>query len=170
MADEILCPCCGSRGEATTDDTGAFEVRGRYQDKAIRKCRKCGAGLAIGLSSGGLFGKPSVIVKDTWERMEAEWEREFSSHNSEEGTPKPKTMQQGLDDLYAAAARANRGVQDRLNGVSAVLAELRADVPTLDGQRKINTAVLGLMDAMVELQKLYDAIERLRSLDQPSRD
>jgi hypothetical protein len=75
MAREIRCPSCGNAGEASVDDSGAFEVRGQFQGKAIRKCRKCGAGLTI----GGLFGKPKVIPKDQWQRMEEVWHREFGN-------------------------------------------------------------------------------------------
>ena len=53
-----VCPSCGNKGEATIDGSGAFEVRGKFEGKAVRKCRKCDVGLLIGPFSGGLFGRP----------------------------------------------------------------------------------------------------------------
>jgi hypothetical protein len=73
------CPSCGNIGEATIDNTGAFEVRGKFQGKAVRKCTKCGVGLLIGLFSGGVMGKPKLIPNDIWQRMEQMWEKEFES-------------------------------------------------------------------------------------------
>jgi hypothetical protein len=75
----LICPSCGNKGEASIDENGAFEVRGQFQGKAIRKCRKCGVGLEIGPFSGGFFGKPRLIPKDLWQRMEEVWKREFGS-------------------------------------------------------------------------------------------
>jgi len=77
MPREIVCPSCGNRGVGTTNDTGAFDVRGQLEGKAIRKCRKCGAGLAFGLFSGWFLGKPKVIPKDLWQRMQKLWNEEF---------------------------------------------------------------------------------------------
>ena len=77
MPHEIVCPSCGNGGEASIDDSGAFEVRGQFQGKAVRKCRKCGSGLAIGPFSGGFLGTPKLIPKDVWRRMEEVWHREF---------------------------------------------------------------------------------------------
>jgi len=79
MPKEIICPVCGNSGEASIDEGSAFEVRGQFQGKAVRKCNKCGAGLFIGLFSGGLFGKPKLIPDDFWARMKETWEREFGS-------------------------------------------------------------------------------------------
>ena len=79
MAIEITCPSCGNAGEASTGDGGAFEVRGQFQGKAIQKCKKCGAGLSIGPFSGGFFGKPKVIPREQWRRMDELWQREFGS-------------------------------------------------------------------------------------------
>jgi hypothetical protein len=79
MANEMRCPSCGNAGEASTDESGAFEVRGQFQGRAIRKCKKCGVGLALGPFSGGLFGKPKVIPEEQWQRMEAVWQREFGN-------------------------------------------------------------------------------------------
>jgi len=77
MPKEIVCPSCGNRGEATTDDSGAFEVRGIFQGKAVRKCKKCGAGLLIGLFSGALWGKPKIIPSEQWAKMEDEFEKKM---------------------------------------------------------------------------------------------
>jgi len=79
MSREIVCPSCGNRGEAAVDESGAFEVRGQFEGRAVRKCRKCGAGLAIGPFSGGFLGKPRLIPTDIWKRMEDMWRREFGS-------------------------------------------------------------------------------------------
>ncbi|MDI6891519.1 MAG: hypothetical protein QMD08_00770 [Actinomycetota bacterium] len=79
MSKQIVCPSCGNMGEALIGDSGAFEVRGQFQGKAIRKCKKCGAGLSIGPFSGGFFGKPQVIPKDQWKHMEEIWNREFGT-------------------------------------------------------------------------------------------
>ena len=40
----IRCRKCGATGD-TGGDAGIFEVRGQFQGKAVRKCRKCGARL-----------------------------------------------------------------------------------------------------------------------------
>jgi len=79
MPHETRCPACGNVGEDSVVDGGAFEVRGQFQGKAIRKCRNCGVGLSIGPFSGGFLGKPKVIPKDQWRRMEEVWRREFGS-------------------------------------------------------------------------------------------
>ena len=70
MAKEVTCPACGNRGEATIDDTGAFEVRGQFQGKAVRRCKKCGTGFLFGLFFGIIFGKPKAIPSDLLKHME----------------------------------------------------------------------------------------------------
>ncbi len=87
MPKEIVCPSCGNRGEATIDEKGAFEVRGQFQGKAVRKCNKCGAGFFLGIFSGILFGKPKVIPSDHWKLMEETWEREFGTNSRKETVP-----------------------------------------------------------------------------------
>ena len=52
MAKKIICPKCGNTGDARIDDKGAFEVRGQYKGKPVRKCFKCGVGIYL-----GMFGK-----------------------------------------------------------------------------------------------------------------
>lgn len=79
MPKEIICPVCGNRGEASIDEKSAFEVRGQFQGKAVRKCNNCEAGLFLGPFSGVVFGKPKVIPSDLWKRMEETWKREFGS-------------------------------------------------------------------------------------------
>lgn len=79
MPRELKCPVCGNTGGATTDGQSAFEVRGQFQGKAVRRCNECGAGLAIGLMSGGLFGRPRVIPDELWQRMQASWNRAFGN-------------------------------------------------------------------------------------------
>jgi ribosomal protein S27AE len=67
----IKCPECGNKG-STQLDSDAFEVRGMYERKPVRKCARCGAGLFV------LFPKRvKVIPPDLWRQMEASWEREF---------------------------------------------------------------------------------------------
>ncbi len=73
----LKCPNCGNVGEATIDAGGAFEVRGQFEGRAIRKCRSCRAGMAIGPFSGGLFGKPKLIPKEIWQKMEQVWGERF---------------------------------------------------------------------------------------------
>jgi hypothetical protein len=79
MPKDLFCPSCGNRGQATTDEAGAFEIRGQFEGKAIRKCNRCGAGLAIGPFSGGFFGEPQLIPKDIWKRMEEIWAQRFGA-------------------------------------------------------------------------------------------
>lgn len=79
MPKELKCPACGSTGRATTDGSGAFDVRGQWRGKAMRKCMGCGSGLAIGPFSGGFIGKPVLVPSDTWRAMEKVWEREFGN-------------------------------------------------------------------------------------------
>ena len=73
MAKKIRCPNCGNNGDMTWDQE-AFEIRGNYQGKAIRKCKKCGVGLEVGVLSGA-----RIIPAGMWREMEAIWEREFGS-------------------------------------------------------------------------------------------
>lgn len=56
-----------------TDDDSDFEVRGQFQGKAVRRCRKCGAGLLVGLFSGVWLGKPQTISPELWAKMDALW-------------------------------------------------------------------------------------------------
>lgn len=77
MPKEIICPKCGNQGKADIDDKSAFEVRGQFQGKPVRKCKKCGTGIFLGAFSGVFFGKPKIIPPDTWEKMEETWKREF---------------------------------------------------------------------------------------------
>ena len=69
MPRNLTCPVCGNRGQATTDDTGAFEVRGWFKDKEIRKCKKCESGLAVAPFFCGLFRKTEVIPASVWQQM-----------------------------------------------------------------------------------------------------
>jgi len=68
----MKCPECGNQGEATLDSKGAFEVRGQFEGKAVRKCNRCGAGLMV-----GFFGKPKAISKEIWARMDEMWQKNF---------------------------------------------------------------------------------------------
>ena len=74
MPSEIECPLCGNIGETTTDDKGAFVNREPFEEKAVRKCNRCGAGLLIEPFSEVPFGNPEVIPEDTWKLMENRWE------------------------------------------------------------------------------------------------
>ena len=74
MAKLITCPACGNRGEATVDESGAFEVRGYHFGKPVRKCNQCGAGVFL-----RMFGGPELIDAELWARMTEAWEREFGS-------------------------------------------------------------------------------------------
>ena len=58
-------------GEEGDDASGAFEVRGQFEGKAVRMCRQCGTGLFVGLFSGVLLGRPRVIPprREVWERL-----------------------------------------------------------------------------------------------------
>jgi hypothetical protein len=87
MAKQLICPSCGNIGEATIDNAGAFEVRGQFQGKVVRKCNKCGAGLLVGLFSGGLLGKPKLVPPDLWGNMQEMWDNEFSPHSRRESIP-----------------------------------------------------------------------------------
>ena len=74
MAQHIRCPSCGNEGEATIDESGAFEVRGQFEGRPIRKCRKCGVGLVF-----GIFGSPKLIPVKVWNKLEKMWEEEFGA-------------------------------------------------------------------------------------------
>lgn len=76
MPRVITCPLCGNRGDQNGDDEfRAFEVRGQFQGKAVRKCTKCGNGLMVGLFSGIWLGKPDVIPEELWRQMNEVWRR-----------------------------------------------------------------------------------------------
>lgn len=81
MAKTIKCPACGNEGRADASD-GRFEARGQYRGAAIRRCCSCGAGLSIGLFTGGLFGNPKRIPSEQWEQMQAVWSENFSEQPS----------------------------------------------------------------------------------------
>lgn len=87
MAKKIICPTCGNCGEAAIDDSGAFEVRGQFQGRAVRKCNKCGSGLFLGIFSGGLFGKAKPIPPELWQSMEKIWQKEFTQDSRRESIP-----------------------------------------------------------------------------------
>ena len=72
MPKEIRCPACGNVGQATTGAEGAFDVRGQFEGRGVRKCRSCGAGLTL-----GWFGSAKIIPSPTWENMEELWEKEY---------------------------------------------------------------------------------------------
>ena len=74
MSRQITCPLCGNSGDQNGEDSAqSFEVRGRFQGSAVRKCLRCGTGLMVGLFSGIWFGKPSVIPYDLWQKMDTVW-------------------------------------------------------------------------------------------------
>jgi hypothetical protein len=83
MSRRVVCPSCGIKGTESIDDHAEFEVRGVHNGKAIRRCRNCGAGIAVGVFSGLLFGKPTLIPNDLWQRMEAVWAREFGGNKDD---------------------------------------------------------------------------------------
>ena len=71
----IRCPRCGNEGTAGSARLGedaAFDIRGQFEGKAIRKCNGCGAGLAI-----GLFAGPRVIPPEGWEILDRHWRSRF---------------------------------------------------------------------------------------------
>ena len=75
MAKTITCPKCGNYGEARVDNKGAFEVRGQYEGKPVRKCSKCGSGIYL-----GMLGKAKLIPTELWKRMEELWNKEFKEN------------------------------------------------------------------------------------------
>ena len=79
MAKELVCPACGNRGEAKTDEKVGFDMRGQLQGKTVWKCRECGAGLLLGLFTGRLFGKPKIIPEALWQRIEEIWQHEYGA-------------------------------------------------------------------------------------------
>jgi hypothetical protein len=72
---KIKCPNCGNKG-STHYDSDAFEVRGIFERKPVRKCLRCGA---------GLFVLPPKRIKlidvDLWAPMQESWAREFGTEN-----------------------------------------------------------------------------------------
>ena len=76
----IVCPECGNRGEANDERGVRFEMRGKFEGCAVRKCLKCEVGLLIGAFSGGILGRPKVIPLEVWKRMQAMWAEEIGSH------------------------------------------------------------------------------------------
>ena len=49
----------------------AFEIRGQWQGKPVRKCNACGSGLTV-----GVFGAKR-IDDGLWARMQDSWNRNF---------------------------------------------------------------------------------------------
>lgn len=79
MSKKITCPVCISKGDIPFNNSDLFEMRGKFQGKAIIKCKKCGSGLSLGWISGIFGGTAKIIQADLWERMEELWNKEFGT-------------------------------------------------------------------------------------------
>lgn len=71
----IKCPNCGNVGGTGSD---AFQVRGTWQGKPVRKCSTCGSGMTVGFPK-----RVKLLEPELWARMEASWERGFGVDNQE---------------------------------------------------------------------------------------
>src|SRR5256885_1106211 len=114
---KIRCPNCGNRGE-TRLDSDAFDARGMYEGKPVRKCRQCGA---------GVFVLPPRRVKlidpQLWHRIEAAWAAqsadapEWDSEESEkpfyrEGEQSAVSTQTSSEPVAADSASSRRKVKE----------------------------------------------------------
>lgn len=79
MAKRIKCPACGARGEIGDDVT--FEIRGRFQGRAVQKCLKCGTGVFVKPP----LGRTEVIPSDLWRKMQERWIEEFGAEEGDDG-------------------------------------------------------------------------------------
>lgn len=95
MAKRIKCPACGARGELGDDVT--FEIRGRFQGRAVQRCLSCGSGVFVKPP----LGRTEVIPHDLWMKMQERWDEEFGSGAEEEDTY--PSIAQGLQQLFDEA-------------------------------------------------------------------
>lgn len=145
MAREINCPACGNRGEATIDDTGAFEVRGQLQGKAVRRCKKCGAGLLVGLFSGGFLGKPKLVPSILWERMLEVWGREFESESKTESIPVSQLAHDLAETIIASSSF------EKIS--EAIQAALDQKPPNINDRMRHEWLILNMLAATYGVQK-----------------
>jgi DNA-directed RNA polymerase subunit M/transcription elongation factor TFIIS len=70
----LTCPRCGARGELRgTDET--FQPRGHVGRVPVRKCRKCGAGIAVRFRFLMFGARAELIANETWSDMERRFAR-----------------------------------------------------------------------------------------------
>ncbi|MGH3443202.1 MAG: hypothetical protein ACRDUY_14415 [Nitriliruptorales bacterium] len=93
MAKRIKCPACGARGEVGDDVT--FEIRGRFQWRAVQKCLSCGSGIFVKPP----LGRTEVIPADLWRKMQERWVQEFGDEGENDDS----------EDEYPAVAVAVTG-------------------------------------------------------------
>lgn len=72
----IKCPSCGNQG-STHIGSDAFEVRGTWEGKPVRKCLRCGAGMTVGFPK-----RIKLIEPGVWSQMEGSWGREFGTEDN----------------------------------------------------------------------------------------
>lgn len=72
----IKCPNCGNQG-STHIGSDAFEVRGTWEGKPVRKCLRCGAGITVGFPK-----RIKLIEPRIWSQMEGSWGREFGTEDN----------------------------------------------------------------------------------------
>lgn len=78
MAKRIKCPACGARGEV--GDDVVFEIRGRFQGRAVQKCLSCGSGIFVKPP----LGRTEVIPADLWRKMQERWAQEFGNEEEDD--------------------------------------------------------------------------------------
>lgn len=77
------CPSCGARGEVGDDVT--FEIRGRFQGRAVQKCLDCGSGIFVKPP----LGRTEVIPHDLWQKMQERWSQEFATEDDDDDESDP---------------------------------------------------------------------------------
>lgn len=92
MAKRIKCPACGARGEIGDDIT--FEIRGRFQGRAVQRCLSCGSGIFVKPP----LGRVEVIPHDLWTQMQERWDEEFGS--DDDNYP---SISQAVEELFDQA-------------------------------------------------------------------
>ena len=75
---KIRCPSCNNEGR-TELGSDAFQVRGTWPGKPVRKCLRCGAGITISPPK-----HVKLIEPELWGRMQESWAREFGEDEKEE--------------------------------------------------------------------------------------
>jgi hypothetical protein len=115
VAKRINCPACGARGEVGDDVT--FEIRGRFQGRAVQKCLNCGSGVFVKPP----FARTEIIPHELWQKMQERWAKEFGEDEDHEA-----------EDEYPVVAEAVQALFDECpDGLAAsvfVLASAAQDV------------------------------------------
>jgi hypothetical protein len=118
---KVKCPWCGARGtdrepyahRPPNEDEKlyAFEVRGNYAHRPVRKCLNCGNGVRI------TFLPPRFrkVPPDEWDYLQDRWEQ-FKAHHGDEQLPEThEATAKGQDRFFAEALVLRRTDPDHFD-------------------------------------------------------